>query len=176
MQWNLSAAHEISSMLAVTLGYVGSRGVHQPYRMDNIDMVLPTLTATGYVFPAAATSQVINPNYGRISGTLWQANSFYDAMQVDVARRVSHGFEFHAAYTWDKSIDTLSATEADNAFPNGLFNQLFFDQRTSRGLSDFNVAQSFVAEFHLATTPSNGKLEAVGSSSRRMAIGWPVQG
>ncbi|MCU1341164.1 MAG: TonB-dependent receptor plug [Candidatus Acidoferrum typicum] len=147
MQWNLSVARELSSTLAVTLGYVGSRGVHQPYRMDNIDMVLPTLTSAGYLFPSPLTSQTLNPNFGRINATLWQANSFYDAMQADVTKRVSHGFEFHGAYTWGKSIDTLSATVADDAFPNGLFNQLFFDQRTTRGLSDFNVAQTFVLSF-----------------------------
>lgn len=144
MQWNVGVARELSSTLAVTLGYVGSRGVHQPYRMDNIDMVLPTLTPAGYMFPPISTSQKLNPNFGRINATLWQANSFYNALQADVVKRVSHGFEFHGAYTWGKSIDTLSATEADDAFPNGLFNQLFFDQRTSRGLSDFNVAQALV--------------------------------
>jgi len=147
MQWNLSVARELTSTLAVTIGYVGSRGVHLPYRVDNIDMVLPTLTPAGYVFPPVATSQTLNPNFGRINSTLWQASSFYDALQADVAKRISRGLEFHAAYTWGKSIDTLSATEADDAFPNGLFNQLFFDQRTSRGLSDFNVAQTFVLSF-----------------------------
>jgi hypothetical protein len=147
MQWNLSVARELSSTLAVTVGYVGSRGVHQPYRVDNIDMVLPTLTPAGYVFPPAATSQTLNPNFGRINANLWQADSYYDALQADIAKRVSHGFEFHGAYTWGKSIDTLSATEADDAFPNGLFNQLFFDPRKSRGLSDFNVAQDFVLSF-----------------------------
>ena len=110
-------------------------------------MVLPTLTPLGYVFPPASTSQTLNPNFGRINATLWQADSYYDALQADITRRVSHGFEFHAAYTWGKSIDTLSATEADDAFPNGLFNQLFFDPRLSRGLSDFNVAQDFVLSF-----------------------------
>jgi hypothetical protein len=89
----------------------------------------------------------LNPNFGRINSTLWQANSFYDALQADMTKRVSRGVEVHAAYTWGKSIDTLSATAADDAFPNGLFNQLFFDQRTTRGLSDFNVAQAFVANF-----------------------------
>src|SRR4029077_13269624 len=144
MQWNLSVARELSSTLAITVGYVGSRGVHLPYRVDNIDMVLPTLTPTGYVFPPAATSQTLNPNFGRINSTLWQANSFYDALQADVTKRGTHGLEFHAAYTWGKSIDTLSATVADDSFPNGLYNQLFFDQRTARGLSDFNVGQNFV--------------------------------
>jgi hypothetical protein len=147
MQWNLGVARELTPTLAVTVGYVGSRGVHLPYRVDNIDMVLPTLTPAGYVFPPISTSQTLNPNFGRINSTLWQAGSFYDALQADIAKRISHGVEFHIAYTWGKSIDTLSATEADDAFPNGLFNQLFFDQRTSRGLSDFNVAQTFVLSF-----------------------------
>jgi len=161
MQWNLSVARELTSTLALTVGYVGSRGVHQPYRVDNIDMVLPTQTATGaYIWPcgpdglgdlcqagfqpSGAPSSKVNTNFGRVNATLWQANSFYDAMQVDVAKRASHGFSFHAAYTWGKSIDTLSATEADDAFPNGIFNQIFFDQRTTRGLSDFDVAQTLV--------------------------------
>ncbi|HEV2523132.1 MAG TPA: carboxypeptidase regulatory-like domain-containing protein [Candidatus Acidoferrales bacterium] len=167
MQWNLSVARELSSTLALTVGYVGSRGVHQPYRVDNIDTVLPTFVpGAGYLWPcgpdgqgdscvvglttpgsgqtAPVSSSKLNPNFGRINATLWEANSFYDAMQVDIAKRVSHGIQFHGAYTWGKSIDTLSATEADDAFPNGLFNQLFFDQRTTRGLSDFNVAQTLV--------------------------------
>ncbi len=168
MQWNLSVARELTSTLDLTVGYVGSRGVHLPYRLDNADMVLPTLTSAGYLWPIPDTAPLLtgttcaggsiptptgcpwptlNPNFGRISATLWQANSFYDALQVDVAKRLSHGFQIHGAYTWGKSIDTLSATEADDSFPNGLFNQLFFDQSTTRGLSDFNVAQTFVLNF-----------------------------
>jgi hypothetical protein len=164
-QWNLSVARELSSTLALTVGYVGSRGVHLPYRVDNIDMAIPTLTSAGYQWPCGpdssgnpcaagflpggtqaspAPNSKLNPNFGRINATLWQANSFYHAMQVDLAKRTSHGVQFHAAYTFGKSIDTLSASEADDSFPNGLFNQLFFDQRTTRGLSDFNVAQTLV--------------------------------
>jgi hypothetical protein len=161
MQWNLSVARELTSTLALTVGYVGSRGVHQPYRVDNIDMVLPTFVPpVGYMWPCGpdglgdscqagflpdgTPSSKVNPNFGRVNATLWQADSFYHAMQVDVAKRVSRGIQFHGAYTWGKSTDTLSATEANDAFPNGLFNQIFFDTKTTRGLSDFNVAQTLV--------------------------------
>ncbi|HZP34463.1 MAG TPA: carboxypeptidase regulatory-like domain-containing protein [Candidatus Acidoferrales bacterium] len=167
MQWNLSVARELSSTMAVTLGYVGSRGVHQPYRVDNIDMVLPTLTSSGYVFPLPTGSQTLNPNFGRIGATLWQADSFYDALQADIAKRVSHGFQFHAAYTWEKSIDTLSATEANDAFPNGLFNQLFFDSRTTRGLSDFDVPQIFVL---------NVTWDIPQARANSHLVGWAAQG
>jgi hypothetical protein len=193
MQWNLSVARELSSTLAVTVGYVGSRGVHQPYRVDNIDMVLPAaLSPEGYLWPAPNTAPpststactdgstptpigcpwpTLNPNFGRINATLWQAHSFYDAMQVDVAKRVSHGIQFHGAYTWGKSIDTLSATEANDAFPNGLFNQPFFDQRTTRGPSDFDVAQTVVLSFTWQIPgPANG-------SRLQWALnGWQVGG
>ncbi|HYR86580.1 MAG TPA: hypothetical protein VE422_21010 [Terriglobia bacterium] len=133
MQWNLSAPGEISPGLVATIGYVGSRGVHQPFRVDNFDMVLPGLTPAGYLFPPTPGSQKLNPSFGRVTGMLWQANSFYHALQLVITKNVSHGVQVHGAYTLGKSFDTLSATVADDAFPNGLLNPLFFDQRTTQG-------------------------------------------
>jgi hypothetical protein len=145
MQWNFTLERQLGKGLTTTLGYVGSRGVHEPYREDNFDTVLPTLTTAGYLYPPVATSTTLNPNFGRITGNLWQSGSSYDALQAVVEKSLARGVQFHSAYTWGKSIDTLSATVADDAYPNGLMNPLFFNQRTSRGLSDFNVGQNFVA-------------------------------
>ena len=168
MQWNFNLEREVARGLVATLGYVGSRGVHQPYRQDNFDMVLPTgLTAAGYLFPSAATSQILNPNFGRISGTLWQANSFYHALQAVVTKSLRHGIQFHGAFTWGKSIDTMSATATDDAYPNALLNPLFFDQRTTRGLSDFNVGKNFV--FNLTW-------EVPATRTRSALLGWALNG
>jgi hypothetical protein len=172
MQWNLSAARDLSSGFVVTLGYVGSRGVHLPYRDENFDMVLPALTPAGYLFPPAANSQKLNPGFARITGMLWQANSFYHALQAVITKRVSHGIQFRGAYTFGKSIDTLSATVANDAFPNGLFNQLFFDQRTTRGLSDFDVRQNFAFNFTWAVSAPK-----VHSPAAQWAFdGWQLGG
>jgi hypothetical protein len=167
IQWNLSVAEQISSTWVATVGYVGSRGVHQPYRMDNIDTVLPTLTPAGYLFPPMSSSQTLNPNFGRLSAMLWQANSFYDALQTDLAKSVGHGIEFHVAYTWGKSIDTLSATVADDSFPNGMLNPPFFDQRTTRGLSDFDIRQDLVVSY---------TWELPEPHLRSKAAGWALGG
>lgn len=167
MQWNVNLERKLASGLTATIGYVGSHGVHQPFRQDNFDTVLPTLTPAGYLYPPAATSQPLNPNFGRISGTVWQANSSYNALQAVVTKNLSHGIALHGAYTWSKSIDTLSSTVADDAFPNGLMNPLFFDQHTSRGLSDFNVGQNFVA--NLTWEPPAPK------ATSRLA-GWALSG
>jgi hypothetical protein len=145
MQWNFNLERQFAGGLTATLGYVGSHGVHEPFRQDNFDMVLPTLTAAGYLFPSPDTSTTLNPNFGRIAGALWQAGSSYQALQAVLSKSLSHGIQVHGAYTWGKSIDTLSATLADDAFPNGNLNPLFFNQHTTRGLSDFNVGQNFVA-------------------------------
>ena len=90
---------------------------------------------------------MLNPNYGREPAILWQADSFYDAVQADLLKRISHGLEFHVAYTYGKCIDTLSATVTDDTFPNGVFNPLFFDQRSTRGLCDFDIRHNFVASY-----------------------------
>src|SRR6266581_4653126 len=70
-----------------------------------------------------------------------RSGRYTSAEEFDPQRRLA--LQLHGAYTFGKSIDTLSATVATDAFPNGLFNQLFFDQRTTRGLSDFDVRQNF---------------------------------
>jgi hypothetical protein len=172
MQWNFSVERELARNLVATAGYVGSRGVHQPYRMDDFDMVLPARTPAGYLFPPAASSQRLNPNFGRVSGTLWQASSSYHALQVVVAKAMTRGIQFRAAYTWSKSIDTLSATVADDSFPNGLMNPLFFDQHTTRGLSDFDVGQNFV--FNL--TWQAPTLRAAFPAARWALAGWQFGG
>ena len=43
MQWNLNVQREFAGFTA-TLGYVGSHGVHQAFRADDANVVIPTLT------------------------------------------------------------------------------------------------------------------------------------
>src|ERR1700676_4584321 len=48
MQWNLNVQREITSNLTALVGYVGSRGVHQPFRADDVNVVIQKLTSAGY--------------------------------------------------------------------------------------------------------------------------------
>src|ERR1700730_5246394 len=50
MQWNLNVQRELVSNLTAMVGYVGSRGVHEPFRVDDADIVLPTKTSAGYLY------------------------------------------------------------------------------------------------------------------------------
>ncbi|MEO8726397.1 MAG: TonB-dependent receptor, partial [Acidobacteriaceae bacterium] len=51
MQYNLNVQHEITNGLTAMVAYIGSRGIHQPFRVDDADIVLPTKTSAGYLWP-----------------------------------------------------------------------------------------------------------------------------
>ena len=138
-------------------------------------MVLPTLTPSGYLFPPAANSRKLNTNFGRITGMLWQANSFYHALRVVITKDVSYGVQVHGAYTRGKSIDTLSATVADDAFPNGLLNPLFFDERTTRGIG-FRCAPESCFQLYLGSARPQDAFAVDGTGIQRMAARGHLQG
>ena len=40
----------------------------------------------------------------------YQGRSYYNALELQLAKRMSHGFQVQGTYTWGKSMDTSSAT------------------------------------------------------------------
>jgi hypothetical protein len=159
LQWNLNVQRQISSDLSVTLGYVGSHGVHMLMRGDDGNMTIPTRTSAGLLFPcgppvpssggpctpgnnSAGTSAKVNQALGNIRYLFWGSDSFYDGMNLNIDKRMSHGLQFQIAYTWAKSIDDNSSTVAGDAFSNGLNSTYWFAPKSLRGRSDFNIGQS----------------------------------
>jgi outer membrane receptor protein involved in Fe transport len=147
MQWNLNVQHELVPSLTALVGYVGSRGVHQPFRTDDSDIVLPTRTPAGYLFPSpVATGATLNPNFGNIRAMFYGGNSFYDALEVGVRKMMSQGIQLQGSFTWGKSIDTGSATGAGDQFSNSISSLPWYDLKSVRGLSDFNIRRTLVVD------------------------------
>ena len=145
MEWNLNVQRELVRNLTAMVGYVGSRGVHQPFRVDDIDIVLPKLTSQGYLFPSPVGSGTkLNPNFGQIYGMFYTGESFYDGLQVGIQERMSHGVQVQGSFTWGKSIDTGSATAAGDQFSNGVSSLPWYDVKALRSVSDFNIGRSLV--------------------------------
>src|SRR6266571_878111 len=141
-QWNLNVQYQLTPSLTSMVAYVGSRGVHQPFRVDDADMALPTLTSAGYLWDPNASR--LNDNYGSIRGMFYQGRSYFNALETQLAKRMSHGFQMQGTFTWGKSMDTSSATVAGDAFGNSISSLNWFDMRLTRGLSDFNVGRTLV--------------------------------
>jgi outer membrane receptor protein involved in Fe transport len=174
MQWNLSVQRELTQGLTLTATYLGSRGVHNPFTADDMNMVLPiSHTAAGYLWPNPATNpQVINPNWGQIDYLQWSSGSFYHALEAQVTKRFSHGFEIDGAYTWSKSIDLSSGSGVVDPFVNSLSNLFFFENDVNRGVSDFNVKHNLVINF-LWTAPKPHFNNGVAD---RVLGGWQLGG
>jgi hypothetical protein len=148
MQWNLNIQQALPGAVTGTIAYIGSRGIHQLFRGDDMNMVLPTLTPAGYLWPSPAGSgTVLNPNFGRIDVSLWNSNSFYHALQLELKKRLTHGFQVQGSYTFSKSIDEGSGSALGDPFANSISNLFWFDGRTRRGLSDFNVKHNLVINY-----------------------------
>jgi hypothetical protein len=74
----------------------------------------------------------------------YQWRSYFNALETQLAKRMSHGFQVQGTFTWGRSIDTSSATVAGDAFGNSISSLNWFDLRLTRGPSDFNVNRTLV--------------------------------
>jgi hypothetical protein len=194
LQWNLNVQRQITPDLSLTVGYIGSHGVHMLIRGDDGNMTQPTVTSAGLLFPCGfvtagdtfctpgttggtqvaggATDAKINQTFGTIRYIYWGTDSFYDALNINIDKKMGHGLQFQLAYTWAKSIDDSSATIAGDTFGNALNSLFYMDPKSLRGPSDYNVGNnaSFNALWALPTPKSlNGVAKAVVG-------GWQVGG
>jgi len=173
MQWNLNVQHAITPNLTATVGYVGSRGVHLPFVDDDMDIVIPTKTQAGYIWPVPITSgTTLNPNFGDIRGLMYKGNSFYHALELGIHKRLSRGLQAQLSYTWGKSIDTGSAALAGDTFGNSISSLPWFDLRLNRALSDFNIGRTLV----LNTTWQVPSPKSLSGLAGWITGGWELGG
>jgi len=180
VQWNLNLQQQLTPSVAGMLAYVGSRGVHQPFKVDEADLVIPTSTPYGYLWPqvdvngnllsgpnAGNPPDPINKNFGSVRGIFYEGHSYYNALEAQLAKRMSHNFQLQGTFTWGKSMDTSSASVAGDTFGNSISSLHWFDMRLSRGLSDFSVGRTLVV---------NGTWEAPTPKSLSAPAQWALGG
>jgi hypothetical protein len=148
VQWNFNLQQQLTNDLTAMVAYVGSRGVHQPFRADDVRLALPTLTSAGYVYPFnpadGTPADTFNEHYGSIRGMFYTGSSSFHALETQLSKRMSHGVQVQGVFTWGRSIDTSSATMAGDAFGNSISSLPFYNLRLTRAPSDFNVSRTLV--------------------------------
>ena len=173
-QWNLNVQRELSPSLTAVVGYVGSHGVHQSFPNNDFDLVLPTQTAAGLLWPnPVGSGNLLNPNFGSIRGQINSSSSFYDALELQLTKRMSHGIQAQASYTWGKSIDTSSASLAGDAFANSISSLPWYTGTgLNRGPSDFNVGHILV----INGTWVIPQIKSLTGPAGYVANGWQLGG
>jgi hypothetical protein len=158
-QWNLNLQHQVTPSVGIMVGYFGSKGTHLRMVRNLNQIEFPISTPTTIVRPFAnlVGSQSVPcsvfagaacPKLGNIAELDDASNSNYNALWVSATKRISHGLEFSASYTWSKSLDFNSlGSQQGTTVPL----EDSTNPRLNYGLSDFDARHRFVLSglYHL---------------------------
>jgi outer membrane receptor protein involved in Fe transport len=168
VQFNTSVQRALGATSAVTVGYVGSRGVNLQ-RAVLVNPPTPIVQADGSLFfPAGAPR--LNPAFGNIFARKQDGSSVYHSLQVKLERRLSAGLQFQSSYTLAKSVDDTSTSHGATDFGLIQVVQHPYDVQFDRGLSNFDVRHNWVTNFNYAV-PSVGR-----GTVHAVLTGWQVGG
>lgn len=138
-QYSLSTQWEFARNWLAELGYVGSKGTKliNVHTMNQSPVAQPFSCAPLVCFST-------NKNLFGMVQVQSSAVSHYDSLQLSVTKRLSHGLQFLASYTFARSIDDYSgAPTTELAPPPG--NQQ--NRGSQRARSDFDRTHRFVYSF-----------------------------
>ena len=173
MEWNMNIEQDLGHNLSATVGFVGSKGVHQPFRSDEVNTVQPIGYTNGQLtFPKPGTAPVLNPNVGQIAAIYYNNNTYYDGLQAGFTKKMSHGLQAQVSYTYSKAIDEGSAIVAGDPFGNSISGLFPFAPQLRRGPADFNVPNEFTFNYLYQVPIAKSLHGPLGA----IANGWEASG
>jgi hypothetical protein len=126
-QWNLNLQISLGANTVLDAGYVGNKGTKLNQWVEQ------NTSTAGPGDPQARRPYPINQTALRVAHNL--GNSSYNALQVKLEKRFSHGLSFLSSYAWARSIDIGSN--------RGFHIMNRFDLNADRGLSDFHASHVY---------------------------------
>jgi len=173
MEWNMNVEQDLGRRFSATIGFVGSKGVHQPFRTDEVNTVQPIGYTNGQLtFPKPGSAPVLNPNVGQIAAIYYNNNTYYDGLQAGLTKKMSHGFQAQLSYTFSKAIDLGSAILAGDPFGNSISGLFPFAPQLRRGPADFNVPNEFTFNYLYQVPVAKSLHGPLGA----IANGWEASG
>jgi hypothetical protein len=86
----------------------------------------------------------INPNYNQIVSLFYSGDLYYNALQVGVQKKMSHGVQVQGSFTWGKAIDTGSGTQGGDQFSNGISSLPAYNLKSLQGLADYSILRTLI--------------------------------
>ena len=103
--WNIRLEQQFGSNWLLSLGYFGNRGYHLSSNALDSRELNPAIYIPGQSTEGNTQARRIDPNFSNVSLYPTDFNSRYQAMQVNLEKRLSKGFSVLANYTWSKAQD-----------------------------------------------------------------------
>ena len=167
MQWSLALEHQVDNALNLRAQYVGTRAVNQPYETqgNGYQTVCEGCFAP---FPYAKPS---DPRFGPVTQLNTGANSHYNGLQLTAEKRLGHGFQIQANYTWSRCMDTVSNGGFLPFAAGAVLSPLPGELGRQYGPCDYDVRQNFTAQY-VYQLPINFRNRVLAGALN----GWQVSG
>ena len=189
-EWKFTVEQQLGRDMALRVGYVGSFGYHGFLSIDPNSIAAQVCSdpggcssgGTGVRGSVPQGAQYIpagtRPNPYLSGGFFWytEGNSSYNALQVDLIRRLSRGLQFRANYTWSKNLDMnsgLTGAQANNQ-PQMVLDRN--DLRRDWGLSALNVTSQSTVSASYELPFGRSKHWMAGGWAGHLAGGWQLNG
>jgi hypothetical protein len=143
MEWSFALEHQIGSTINLRAQYVGTRAVNQPYttQVNGYQTVCQGCFAP---FPYGGPT---DPRFGTVTQLNTGANSHYNGLQTTADKRLGHGLQVQANYTWSHCIDTVSNGGFLPFSAGGILSPIPGDLQRDRGPCDYDVRHNFTASY-----------------------------
>ena len=151
-QYNLTVQHEFAKDFVLEVGYVGSHGVKLLRRVGIAQSLLASAQnpVNGITTNTPQNANLRSPFPGLSPNGFVQfqtsGSSSYNSLQTSLTKRLGHGLQFLASYTFSKSLDDAASGSLlgdSRITSDGDQHHL----RLNRGPSDFDRPHRFVASF-----------------------------
>ena len=177
-EYNLNAQYAPGRGYLLQLGYVGTRSSHRPGQVefDQALLASPQNPVNGETTNSIGNVIARMPVQGVSPGSLFTDSVFianYNSLQAGITKRMQHGLQFQASYTWSKNLDEVNGEGGTDTFELQLPTNNQFDLRhSSYGLANDDRDQRLVVNF-VWMTP---KFESAPAVVRYAVADWEFSG
>ena len=169
LQYNLTVERQLTTQMAITVAYAGSRGMNIPQILEG-NVALPQILPDGRKF-WTGTEPRINPNWGSMELRAAAGDSWFNSLQIGLQKRLSNGLQFQSSYTWSKSMDdTGSQQPSESPNPNTPSDPT--NHRLDRSVSNWDAKQNW----RLNTIYHFSKVAKLTGVTGTLLNGWWVTG
>ncbi|MBI3895044.1 MAG: TonB-dependent receptor, partial [Acidobacteria bacterium] len=144
MKYNFTVERQLGQNLGVSVAYIGGRGNHLWRNLDVNTAASIQVDGPGGMRPfVPAGAPRVNPNTGVGTSRMSDAQSFYNALQFEVKKRLSRGFQVGGFYTWSKNVDDTTTSIGNLNFQDFQTSQPY-NPKADRARSSLHVGQNIV--------------------------------
>lgn len=175
-QWNFGIQYALNNSTSLQIGYVGTKSnrIEMTNQINQALLASPANPINGITTNTVANAvdrvSVLGIAPSGLNQAQWIGYSNFNSLQTTLTKRLSHGIQFGASYTYGK---TLTDVTGVGTFPlgGGAYNNQL-DPANGYGPADFDTRHRFVANY-LWNLPKFQNDQGVAG---KILSGWGVSG